>query len=159
MSDEPLSRRKFFRVGAAAAAITGVLGHAVAWTASLLPNVRYEPPKKQPLGPPENFPKGRTYVADQNLFVIRNKEGYRAMSAVCTHLGCTVASIKEGYHCPCHGSHFDAKGINGDGPAPRPLPWHPLTLAGSGSLVVDLGQEVGADVVLVLPKSGPRSGS
>jgi Rieske Fe-S protein len=45
-------------------------------------------------------------------------------SAVCTHQGCTVTSIRNGViGCPCHGSRFDAQtGAVLAGPAPRPLP-------------------------------------
>jgi Rieske Fe-S protein len=47
----------------------------------------------------------------------------RAFSAVCTHHGCTVASVAGGtIHCPCHGSQFDAAtGEVRHGPAARPL--------------------------------------
>ena len=40
---------------------------------------------------------------------------------VCTHLGCepiaNAGSINGGYHCPCHGSHYDASGRIRKGPA------------------------------------------
>lgn len=46
-----------------------------------------------------------------------------AFSAICTHLGCTVAPAGNRLDCPCHGSVFDAfTGKNLSGPAPRPLP-------------------------------------
>lgn len=45
-----------------------------------------------------------------------------AFSAICTHLGCTVAPAGNRLDCPCHGSVFDAfTGKNLSGPAPRPL--------------------------------------
>jgi Rieske Fe-S protein len=45
-----------------------------------------------------------------------------AFSAICTHLGCTVAPAGNQYHCPCHGSVYDAfTGSVISGPAPRPL--------------------------------------
>jgi Rieske Fe-S protein len=44
-------------------------------------------------------------------------------SAICTHLGCTVAPKGTQLHCPCHGSVYDATtGKVLHGPAPRPLP-------------------------------------
>jgi len=45
-------------------------------------------------------------------------------SAVCTHQGCTVSSVRNGViGCPCHGSRFNAQtGAVLAGPAPRPLP-------------------------------------
>ena len=54
-----------------------------------------------------------------------------AFSAICTHLGCTVAPQGKQLDCPCHGSVYDAftgKVING--PAPRPLPSIPVTVQG-----------------------------
>jgi cytochrome b6-f complex iron-sulfur subunit len=48
---------------------------------------------------------------------------YRAMSATCTHLGCTVqyrADVKEIW-CACHNGMYDLNGRNVSGPPPRPL--------------------------------------
>lgn len=153
MSDAPPTRRGLLGLGIVGAAIAGLAGHVFAWTRALIPNALYEPPLKRRLGPATEFPKGRTYLADHNVFVVRNTSGVRVMSAVCTHLGCTVGRKGKGFHCPCHGSKFDREGANVAGPAPRPLPWHPVKLRG-GALVVDLGREVGPDVVLPLGEDG-----
>jgi cytochrome b6-f complex iron-sulfur subunit len=46
-----------------------------------------------------------------------------AFSAICTHMGCTVAPAGSQFHCPCHGSVYDAfTGKVLSGPAPAPLP-------------------------------------
>lgn len=45
-----------------------------------------------------------------------------ALSAVCTHQGCTVVVDGDALSCPCHGSVFDLTGKNVSGPAPEPLP-------------------------------------
>lgn len=43
-------------------------------------------------------------------------------SAICTHQGCTVAPAGKQFHCPCHGSVYDAAtGAVIEGPAPAPL--------------------------------------
>lgn len=45
-----------------------------------------------------------------------------AFSAICTHMGCTVAPAATRIQCPCHGSTYDlATGVNTGGPAPKPL--------------------------------------
>ena len=48
---------------------------------------------------------------------------YRALSAVCTHLSCTVQYRKDLEHiwCACHNGHYDLNGRNISGPPPRPL--------------------------------------
>jgi cytochrome b6-f complex iron-sulfur subunit len=44
-----------------------------------------------------------------------------ALSAICTHQGCTVKGDGGELVCPCHGSVFDLSGGNVSGPAPKPL--------------------------------------
>jgi cytochrome b6-f complex iron-sulfur subunit len=56
--------------------------------------------------------------------LIRTSEGeYRAMSATCTHLSCTVQYRKDVQQvwCACHNGTYDLNGRNVSGPPPRPL--------------------------------------
>jgi glycine/D-amino acid oxidase-like deaminating enzyme/nitrite reductase/ring-hydroxylating ferredoxin subunit len=56
--------------------------------------------------------------------VCTTADGIRhAVSASCTHLGCTVRwnSAEASWDCPCHGSRFAPDGTVLDGPADRPL--------------------------------------
>ncbi|MGZ4448225.1 MAG: Rieske (2Fe-2S) protein [Nocardioides sp.] len=54
-----------------------------------------------------------------------------AFSAICTHMGCTVAPAGKILQCPCHGSTYDlATGDNTGGPAPSPLTKIPVTVSG-----------------------------
>lgn len=56
--------------------------------------------------------------------LIRTAENeYRALSATCTHLGCTVQykSDQQRIWCACHNGVFDLAGRNISGPPPRPL--------------------------------------
>jgi Rieske Fe-S protein len=56
--------------------------------------------------------------------LVRNADGtFRAFSAVCTHLNCTV-QYREDLHqiwCACHNGLYDLGGRNVSGPPPRPL--------------------------------------
>lgn len=58
------------------------------------------------------------------VVVVRGRSGFRAFSAVCTHLGCLVkwdAGDQE-FKCPCHAAVFDENGAVVSGPPPAPLP-------------------------------------
>ncbi len=157
MTDPPgPTRRDVLATACACAAGLGAAGTTLAWTWSLAPRVLYEPPPERRIGAPGRFREGVTFLQDERVFVVRAGDAYRALSAVCTHLGCTVQHAGEGFRCPCHGSSFAADGSNTGGPAPRPLPWRPLARAGDGSLVVDLSKEVAATVTLVIPGEPPK---
>ena len=55
-----------------------------------------------------------------------------AFSAICTHMGCTVAPGIKTLNCPCHGSKYDvATGKVVAGPAPQALPSVVVTVDGS----------------------------
>lgn len=52
-----------------------------------------------------------------------------AYSAICTHLGCTVAPLMKTFNCPCHNSVFDSSTGNViSGPAPKALKSIPATI-------------------------------
>ncbi|AOR35175.1 iron-sulfur protein [Streptomyces fodineus] len=78
------------------------------------------------LGSTSDIPEGGGKVfKDQKVVVTQPKKGeFKAFSAICTHLGCTVNKVANGtIDCPCHGSKFDvADGSVAHGPAKRPLP-------------------------------------
>lgn len=79
-----------------------------------------------------------TFIKDENLFIVRDETGIGALSAECTHLGCTVRRVEDGFACPCHGATFDSTGAVVSGPARRALPWHPLQIRADGQLAVAL---------------------
>jgi cytochrome b6-f complex iron-sulfur subunit len=57
------------------------------------------------------------------LLIMTAEGEYRALSAVCTHLGCTVqyrGDLHEVW-CACHNGLYDLNGRNISGPPPRPL--------------------------------------
>jgi Rieske Fe-S protein len=60
--------------------------------------------------------------------VYRSDGELRAVSAVCTHMGCLVGwnPVDRTWDCPCHGSRFAQDGRVVHGPATEPLeevPW------------------------------------
>jgi len=66
---------------------------------------------------------------------------WRAFSARCTHLSCTVR-FKEDLGmlwCPCHDGRFDLTGKNVGGPPPRPLPEHTVVVKGDEVYVTEVG--------------------
>ena len=69
---------------------------------------------------------GKTFrFGSRPALLVRLASGeYRSMSAVCTHLGCTVQYRPETQQiwCPCHNGCYDLNGHNVGGPPPRPLP-------------------------------------
>ncbi len=138
-----MDRRSFLSrlgVGAAFAATAGFLAASVRF---VFPNVLYEAPSRVPLGTPDRFPPGEvTYLADLKLFVFHDADGVAALSAVCTHLGCSVRRAPGGFECPCHGSRYNAVGRVTHGPAPKSLSWRQLSLSPRGEIVVDLARAV-----------------
>ena len=81
-------------------------------------------------------------MGQRPVIVVHTETGeYRAFSAVCTHLGCTVEyrGDKGGYfHCNCHGGEYDLTGRNVSGPPPKPLTPYPLSIS-SNNIIVSRG--------------------
>jgi cytochrome b6-f complex iron-sulfur subunit len=70
--------------------------------------------------------------------VIRTRSGeFRAFSAICTHLNCTVQYLDDIEHiwCACHNGHYDLNGINIAGPPPRPLEQYTVNISGEDIIV------------------------
>ncbi len=111
---------------------SGFLATAVAF---LYPVLRYlVPPKTLDLGG-DAVVAGRVGELKPNtgkVFRFGNRPGllirtasgeYRAMSATCTHLSCTVQyrdDLRQVW-CACHNGKYDLNGRNISGPPPRPL--------------------------------------
>ena len=101
------------------------------------------------VGSPDRFPFNTfTFVPEKNIFVYRSREGFKAVSALCPHLGCVISSTGRGFRCPCHGSTFDSAGTVLDGPAPKPLSWLRVALAPDGQITVDTSERVSGEQFL-----------
>lgn len=91
----------------------------------------------------------RDYRNLGNFWLVRDAGGIYAMTAICTHQGCTVNGWNGSvFPCPCHGSQYDLNGAVVQGPATLPLNHFEVTTDGSGFLVVDTGKMVAAQVRL-----------
>lgn len=160
---EATNRREFLLRLGTGAGIVAIGYEGAASLRSLVPNVSYDTPTIVKLGVPSEFPDGLKFLPDLRLFVFREGNTFHAISAVCTHLGCTVRAealsnpetrsfggqslrLTHRFLCPCHGSRYAGDGSNVAGPAPRPLAWYRLSQAADdGQLVVDMADEVGHD--------------
>ncbi len=134
-----------------AAAWIMLAGASTAWALALvrfgLPNVLVEPPSRFKIGSPSDYDFGTVstkWKAERGIWVVhtdryKGKNVIVALSTVCTHLGCTPNWLEgeQKFKCPCHGSGFYIDGINFEGPAPRPLERHGITVAADGMLEVD----------------------
>jgi cytochrome b6-f complex iron-sulfur subunit len=70
------------------------------------------------------------------LIFIAGDAKLRAVSAKCSHAGCTVAWREKGeFHCPCHGSRFDTSGKVLLGPATESLPTYTARKHGNDVLL------------------------
>ncbi len=135
-----LNRRAFFaKLGLGSLSIAAA-GTAVFAYQFLSPNVLYEPSPIVNAGKPESYPlESVTLDVNTGIYLIHAKEGFFALSAVCTHLGCLTAWKPELgiIACPCHGSKFNREGEKIEGPAPKPLPWLRTWVNDEGDLMVD----------------------
>ncbi len=71
------------------------------------------------------------------LLILNNDGTYTAMSATCTHLGCTVQyrnDLRQVW-CACHNGIYDLNGRNVSGPPPRPLDKFEVHLRGDDVVV------------------------
>ncbi|SEM00302.1 Rieske (2Fe-2S) protein [Nonomuraea pusilla] len=89
------------------------------------PHKKKQQKKARALADVNEIPTGGGKVFEREKIVVTQPvEGeFKAFTAVCTHAGCTVASVSNGtINCPCHGSKFKIEdGSVARGPAGAPL--------------------------------------
>ncbi|MCU0485750.1 MAG: ubiquinol-cytochrome c reductase iron-sulfur subunit [Anaerolineales bacterium] len=118
-----VSRRDFLKLAQSALLwCSGALG--------ILGIVRYfsyqpdpPPPTRFEVGMVKAYPMDSQTVLPQiPALLIRSREGFKALSLTCTHLGCTLEHTSNTrLTCPCHGSQFDISGSVVQGPAAQML--------------------------------------
>lgn len=94
----------------------------------------------------------------QRVALIQSKGRIAALSLECTHLGCLVNSVDQGFFCPCHGSEFGPLGEVYSGPASRSLPWHRVRIE-SGRIWVQSGIKQSRPLWVSLPTDCTLPGS
>jgi len=141
-SGEPKTRRAFLAAaGAAGLCYVAALGYPIyrylaspaemAASASAVTEVTLKDAQKLAPGSVLMFRFGTSPA-----MLIHHADGaWVALSAVCTHLGCTVqyeAQLNR-IHCACHGGVYDPRtGANVSGPPPRPLRKFKVTVGEAG---------------------------
>jgi cytochrome b6-f complex iron-sulfur subunit len=136
------SRRDFFgRLSWGAFGAVSLMG-LLAFVRSAFPRVLFVPPATFKAGFPNDYPVGEVserYTQEFRVWIVREPQGFYAIFAKCTHLGCTPrwAGTENKFKCPCHGSGYYKTGYNFEGPAPRPMDRFELRLAEDGQLIVD----------------------
>ncbi|MEV0906344.1 ubiquinol-cytochrome c reductase iron-sulfur subunit [Streptomyces hokutonensis] len=127
------TRRTVLATGAAAALAAGCSKYGDSNNSSGSSSVKAS--SGQELAKTSDIPVGGGRIfKDQKVVVTQpKKDEFKAFSAVCTHLGCTVNAVANGtIDCPCHGSKYHiADGTVAGGPAPKPLPAEQITVEGN----------------------------
>ncbi|UCF79229.1 MAG: Rieske (2Fe-2S) protein [Candidatus Eiseniibacteriota bacterium] len=128
MEKDKVSRRQFLNALLGTGLFAGLLG-------SVYAAVRYVIPPDVPEASPSMVVAARVgelnpgtakifrFGAKPGLLLRLPDGSYRAFSAICTHLDCTVQYRSDMAHiwCACHDGHYDLNGVNISGPPPRPL--------------------------------------
>jgi len=140
------SRRKFFARLGLGTFFLSLGGVATSIVSFILPKMNYEPSTIFTVGRPTDYQVGDMKLIEaKQVYIFRSPQGFQAVSAICTHLGCSYKPFGPPElqypivhaRCPCHGSIFARDGQVLGGPAPRPLPFYHMELTADGRLQVD----------------------
>lgn len=88
----------------------------------------------------EDFAPGSvTRFAEGRFFLVRNDDGFLALSAWCTHKNGITIWQKESWHyyCPFHGAKFDRSGVYKGHMGCKPLRLNPVSIAEDKTVMVD----------------------
>jgi cytochrome b6-f complex iron-sulfur subunit len=141
-SGETATRRAFLvAAGAAGLCYTAALGYPIyrylaspmemASNATAITEVTLKDAQKLPTGSVLMFKFGTAPA----MLIHHQDNTWVALSAVCTHLGCTVQYEPQAnrIHCACHGGVYDPRtGANVSGPPPKPLKLFKVAVSDTG---------------------------
>lgn len=85
----------------------------------------------------KNASKVFKFGSEPAILILTTDGQYKAFSAVCTHLSCTVQYRGDTHQiwCPCHNGIYDLSGRNVSGPPPRPLATYEVHVQGEDVVV------------------------
>ncbi len=151
LDPEAMPRRDFLGLAAwwsaAAALLFAFLGSMRLPKAAVLPSAS----KKFRVRLPASLASGHAFIpSGRSVALYREGNRVYAISTICTHLGCIVKPIDDGFDCPCHGSKFAKDGAVLKGPAPTGLPWYELKHLGGDDFLVDEGKTVAAGTTVTV---------
>ena len=116
----------------------------------LTPNIVTPAPGPVEIGMPDEYAGGSlTHIESARVYLGRDARGFYAISATCTHLGCTPRLDGDEFVCPCHGSRFSRNGQVVSAPATRALERAFVGRNVNGRLFVDRSRRVEADYRLI----------
>lgn len=124
-------------------------GSLTAWVAAVVyPLIAYLKPPKQAEVEVSNVKVALTTIKKEEGMIVRfgNKpvilirtasDEFKAFTATCTHLDCTVQFRKDlnVIWCACHNGKYDLNGRNISGPPPRPLGEFRVTRQGDDVII------------------------
>jgi cytochrome b6-f complex iron-sulfur subunit len=140
---KPVTRRDFLGIAAVATFFVTLVISCLGMMRLIVPKVFPELSKRYKIGSPKGFPAGEIRVPQgRSVHVFHDKDGFYAISSICTHLGCIITLKDAEFICPCHGSRFALNGDVISGAAPKALDWYTVSLAPDGQLVVDEGKTI-----------------
>lgn len=135
------SRRNFLTMAGWAAFFGFFFTMLIGSIRMMFPRVLYEPSSKFKAGFPDTYTMGvsEKFLEKYKVWIVRDRDGFYALMAICTHLGCTPRWLgsEQKFKCPCHGSGFYLDGVNFEGPAPRPLERVQIAIGEDGQLLID----------------------
>lgn len=141
------SRRSFLSLAGWGAVLSSLGVGTAAWARMMYPRVLFEDPMAFKVGYPSEYAPDSVsdrWIKAYRFWLVRTGDRFLAISAICTHLGCTprYLAAEDKFKCPCHGSGFRGlasglPGIHYEGPAPRPLERFEIALAEDGQIFVD----------------------
>jgi cytochrome b6-f complex iron-sulfur subunit len=77
------------------------------------------------------------FLKSDKVAVVREDGKIYALTAVCTHKGCTIGDATDHFLCPCHKGQFNLDGTVKMGPPKNPLVRYAISVDANKHLVVD----------------------